>query len=212
MWTTGEGTMTGPWKVAKFGGNCVSTGDMYERIASVVHEDLTRKFLVVSAISGVTDTLVTILARPQEEKEIDSFVADLRRKHMDLLPKSREGATGSGGAIDGLATKLERLLYGVAYTEEITPRTRDFVLSFGERLAAQVVAANLCRFGIDAVPHEADAIGLIPDDTHGHATALLDETRARLAPFLRHEAAAGRARGSPGTYRPPRKQKTSPVA
>src|SRR5439155_1144507 len=94
---TGEGTLTEPWKVAKFGGNCVSTGDMYERIASVVHEDLTRKFLVVSAISGVTDTLVTLLARPREEKEIDSFVADLRRKHMDLLPKSREGKTATFG-------------------------------------------------------------------------------------------------------------------
>ena len=201
--------MTEPWKVAKFGGNCVSTGDMYERIASVVHEDLTRKFLVVSAISGVTDTLVTILARPREEKEIDSFVADLRRKHMDLLPKSREGATGSGGAIDGLATKLERLLYGVAYTEEITPRTRDFVLSFGERLAAQVVAANLCLFGIDAVPHEADAIGLITDDTYGNATALLDETRARLAPFLRHEAQAGRVSVITGFFGLSREGKTA---
>src|SRR5207249_3968020 len=177
--------------------------------ASVVHEDLTRKFLVVSASSGVTDTLVTILARPREEKEIDSFVADLRRKHLDLLPKSREGATGSGGAIDGLATKLERLLYGVAYTEEITPRTRDFVLSFGERLAAQVVAANLCLFGIYAVPPEADAIGLITDDTYGNATALLDETRARLAPFLRHEAQAGRVSVITGFFGLSREGKTA---
>src|SRR2546427_2020979 len=206
---TGEGTLTEPWKVAKFGGNCVTTVDMYERIANLVHEDLTRKFLVVSAISGVTDSLITILAQPREEKEIDPYVAELRRKHLGLLPKSREGPAGSGGAIDALVTKLERLLYGVAYTEEITPRTRDFVLSFGERLAAQVVAANLCQVGIDAAPHEADAIGLITDDTYGNATALLDETRARLAPFLRREAQAGRVSVITGFFGLSREGKTA---
>jgi aspartate kinase len=94
-------------------------------------------------------------------------------------------------AVDALATKLERLLYGVAYTEEVTPRTQDFVLSFGERLAVQVVAENLRQLGIDARAHEADAIGLISDDTYGNASALLDETRRRLAPFLRRQAQAG---------------------
>src|SRR2546427_286860 len=205
---TGEVTLTEPWKVAKFGGNCVSTVDMYERIAHLVEEDLSRKFLVVSAISGVTDSLVTILAQPREEKEIDPYLAELRRKHLGLLPKSREGPAGTGEAIDALVTKLERLLYGVAYTEEITPRTRDFVLSFGERLAAQVVAANLCQVGIDAAPHEADAIGLITDDTYGNATALLDETRARLAPFLRREAQAGRVSVITGFFGLSREGKT----
>src|SRR3989441_2735610 len=182
---------------------------MYERIAHLVEEDLSRKFLVVSAISGVTDSLVTILAQPREEKEIDPYLAELRRKHLGLLPKSREGPAGSGGAIDALVTKLERLLYGVAYTEEITPRTRDFVLSFGERLAAQVVAANLCQVGIDAAPHEADAIGLITDDTYGNATALLDETRARLAPFLRREAQSGRVSVITGFFGLSREGKTA---
>ncbi|TLZ84597.1 MAG: ACT domain-containing protein [Methanobacteriota archaeon] len=201
--------MTEPWKVAKFGGNCVSTVDMYERIAHLVETDPNRKFLVVSAISGVTDSLVTILAQPREEKEIDPYVEELRRKHLGLLPKSREGLAGSDGAIDALVTKLERLLYGVAYTEEITPRTRDFVLSFGERLAAQVVAANLCQAGIDAAPHEADAIGLITDDTYGNATALLDETRARLAPFLRREALAGHVSVITGFFGLSREGKTA---
>jgi len=182
---------------------------MYERIAHLVETDPNRKFLVVSAISGVTDSLVTILAQPREEKEIDPYVEELRRKHLRLLPKSREGLAGSDGAIDALVTKLERLLYGVAYTEEITPRTRDFVLSFGERLAAQVVAANLCQAGIDAAPHEADAIGLITDDTYGNATALLDETRARLAPFLRREALAGHVSVITGFFGLSREGKTA---
>lgn len=190
-WRTGEGTLAERWKVAKFGGNCVSRQDMYDRIAKVVQGDPSRKFLVVSAIAGVTDSLLTTLAKPREEKEIDLYIAELRRKHLAILPRAREGHDGAAEAIEALITKLERLLYGVAYTEEITPRTRDFVLSFGERLAAQVVAANLRERGIGALPHEADAIGLITDDNYGNATALLDETRSHLAPYLRRQGDAG---------------------
>jgi aspartate kinase len=162
---------------------------MYRRIAKILEADRARKFVVVSAISGVTDSLVAILAKPREEKEIDLYITELRRNHLGLLPESREDS--SVAAVDALATKLERLLYGVAYTEEVTPRTQDFVLSFGERLAVQVVAENLRQLGIDARAHEADAIGLISDDTYGNASALLDETRRRLAPFLRRQAQAG---------------------
>src|SRR5439155_347007 len=148
-----------------------------DEVAKILQADRSRKFVVVSAISGVTDSLVASLAKPREEKEIDHYIADLRRKHLALLPDSR--GDSSVEAIGALTTKLERLLYGIAYTEETTPRSRDFVLSFGERLAAQVVAANLGRLGVDARAHEADAIGLFADDTYGNASALLDETRGR---------------------------------
>src|SRR6266571_261514 len=144
----GEGTLAEAWKVAKFGGSCVSDAEMYDRIAKVVQADPSRKFVVVSAITGVTDSLVSTLAKPREEKEIDLVIAELRRLHLGLLPRSPGSLNASVETIDALVTKLERLLYGVAYTEEITARTRDFILSFGERLAAQVVAANLLGRGI----------------------------------------------------------------
>ena len=183
--------MAEPWKVAKFGGNCVSRPDMYDRIAKVLTTDPLRKFVVVSAIAGVTDSLVTTVVKPREEKEIDLLIGELRRKHLSLLPKSRGNHDTAVETLDALTTKLERLLYGVAYTEEITPRTKDFVLSFGERMSAQVVAANLRERGVDAVPHEADVIGVMTDDNYGNATALFDETRSRLAPFLERQADAG---------------------
>ena len=183
--------MAEPAKVAKFGGACVSQPDMYERIAKLLGEDRSRRFVVVSAISGVTDSLVTTIAKPRAEKEIDLYVAEMRRKHLSLLTREGRGQDGAGEAIEALCTKLARLLYGISYTEEITPRVRDFALSFGERLAAQVVAANLRDRGIDAVAFETDQIGLMTDDNYGNATALLDETRAHMAPILRRQADAG---------------------
>lgn len=164
---------------------------MYDRIAKILTSDGSRPFVVVSAVAGVTDSLLGMLARPRDEGEIDRFLDAFRRTHTDLLPHGATNVDGTADPIERLCTKLGRLLYGVAYTEETTSRTRDFVLSFGERLAAQVVAANLRDRGIDATPHEADAIGLMTDDNYGNATALLDDTRSHLGPFLRRQADAG---------------------
>lgn len=164
---------------------------MYDRIAKILQADPSRKFVVVSAITGVTDSLLEILAKPREEREIDRYIGKVLRMHVDLLPESRPARAPFLEAVEVLTTKLERLLYGIAYTEETTARTRDFVLSFGERLGAQIVVANLRERGVDAIPHEADLVGLITDDNYGNATALLDETRQRLGPFLRREADAG---------------------
>src|SRR6266702_1888872 len=205
----GEGTLAEAWKVAKFGGSCVSDAEMYDRIAKAVQTDPSRKFVVVSAIAGVTDSLVSTLAKPREEKEIDLFIAELRRLHVGLLPRSPGSPSASVETIDALVTKLERLLYGVAYTEEITARTRDFILSFGERLAAQVVAANLLGHRIDARAHEADVVGIVTDDNYGNANALLDETRARLAPFLKRQAPAGHVSVITGFFGLSREGKTA---
>ncbi len=182
-----------PEAVAKFGGACVSKPEMYDRVADVVKEGSRRRFVVVSAVQGITDSLVQTIGRPREEKEIDQYLADLRKRHIALLPADHGNGERTLEAIDALLTKLERLLYGIAYTEEITPRIRDFVLSFGERLSAQVVAANLRSRGVEAEAFEADQIGLMTDENYGNATALLDETRAHLAPFLRRQADAGHA-------------------
>ncbi len=178
-------------KVAKFGGACVSRAEMYDRVAALLRSDPGRRFVVVSAVAGVTDSLVQAITRPREEKEIDQYLADLRKRHDVLLPEAEGRGGRTAGALDALVTKLERLLYGIAYTEEITPRIRDFVLSFGERLSAQVVAANLRARQIDAEAFEADQIGLMTDESYGNATALLGETRNHMAPFLRRQADAG---------------------
>src|SRR5213592_1922408 len=158
---------------------------MYRRIAALIRDDATRRFLVVSAISSVTDSLLAAVSKPRAEKEIDSFVAEMRRVHLRLLSKGEPAGDVAVEAIEALCTKLSRLLYGISYTEEITPRVQDFALSFGERLAAQVVAANLRTDGVDAVSFEADQIGLMTDENYGNASALLEETKVHMAPLQR---------------------------
>ena len=168
--------------VAKFGGNCVSNGGMFERIARILREDRERRTVVVSAVVGVTDAILSFLERPREDADISAFVGRLGSQHLALLPAKDPEAREW---LEARATKLERLLFGITYTEELTPRTRDLILSFGERLSAGVVAADLRRQGEPAVAVEADALGLVCDEEFGNATAKLDEVDRRAVPKLR---------------------------
>lgn len=174
--------------VAKFGGACVSSGGMFERIAGLLKADRERKAVVVSAVAGVTDALHAALKKPRKESEIAVFVEKLRRQHAELLPPDDKEAREW---VEARATKLERLLFGITYTEELTPRTRDLILSFGERLSAAVVAGNVRALGVEATPVEADALGLLCDEEFGNATAKLPETERAAAPKLRNLIEAG---------------------
>ena len=169
----------------KFGGTCLGTEDALDRVSSVVRSEKDQKIVVVSAASGVTNALKEFISRPRQEREIDDFLLALKMRHVDMLPR-KEGDERKEALdkIESKVTKLERLLYGVTYTEELTPRTKDLILSFGERLSAIVVAARLARDGVDAVPMETDAIGFITSEQHGNAVALLEHCERNMGPSL----------------------------
>ncbi|MGQ9587150.1 MAG: aspartate kinase [Thermoplasmata archaeon] len=172
-------------KVLKFGGSCLGSEDALQRVTRVVKDEKERKFVVVSAASGVTNSIRDFVSRPRQEKEIDDFLLTMKLRHIDMLPKKDGGDRKEAlEMIEEKITKLERLLYGITYTEELTPRTHDLILSFGERLSAIVVAAKLSHEGMNAVPMETDALGMVTNEQHGNAVAILDKCEKKMGPTL----------------------------
>jgi aspartokinase/homoserine dehydrogenase 1 len=173
-------------KVMKFGGTCLGTEDALRRVAKVVKSEEEQKAVTVSAASGVTNSLKDFVSAPRQEKEIDDFLLKLKLRHVELLPKRDGGARNEAlELIEKKITKLDRLLYGVTYTEELTPRTYDLMLSAGERLSAVVVAARLSHSGMEAVPMETDTLGLVTNNEHFNAVAILGECEKNLGPPLK---------------------------
>lgn len=169
----------------KFGGTCLGSEDAVQRVVNVIKAEKERKIVVVSASGGVTNSMKDFVSKPRHEKEIDDFLLALKEKHVGMLPK-KDGHIRKEALdlIDAKMTKLERLLYGVTYTEELTPRTNDLILSFGERLSAVVVSSLLKHDGLNATPLESDTLGMITNDQHGNAVAILDECEKNMAPPL----------------------------
>ncbi|MBN1678270.1 MAG: hypothetical protein JW880_07005, partial [Candidatus Thermoplasmatota archaeon] len=136
----------------KYGGTCLASEDTLNRMSRVTKDEKDQKIVVVSAAGGVTNSIKDFLSKPRQEQEIDDFLLKTKLRHVEMLPKKDGGVRKEAlELIEAKITKFERLLYGVAYTEELTPRTNDLILSFGERLASVVVAARLSHESMDAV-------------------------------------------------------------
>ncbi|MDI6708299.1 MAG: hypothetical protein QME47_04360, partial [Candidatus Thermoplasmatota archaeon] len=161
-------------KVLKFGGACLKDAEMFMRTASVIEREKEEKAIVISAVENVTDMLREHLKNFNNIDNIDRLIQKLRAMHEEIILTAIQPKKILDSLIpelDDKLKKLERLLYGIAYTEELTLRTQDLILSFGERLSACVLKGILQARNIDAKVFETDSV-IITDDAFGSATAL----------------------------------------
>lgn len=182
-------------RIMKFGGTSVGSAPMLVRVADIVKATPGGRVVVVSAMAGVTDALTDAVRRVRkDEGAIDPFLAELREKHLDALREAvaDDGAVAVVAAdIETLLQRLERLLYGIAYTEEITGKIRDAVVVFGERFAVRLLAATLRARGCPAEAYDADAAGIVTDGVFGNATPEMPVVAKNLESTLGPRIAAG---------------------
>ncbi len=190
---------TRPPVVHKFGGASLADAAAVRHAITVVAAHATvPSIVVVSAMAGVTDALLALgqsaLAAGSEvsaRAAIVDAVTALRLRHEQVAravaprgPVRQRLLRAVTLAHEELAT----LLGGVASLRELTPRTRDFLISRGEQLSAQLLAAGLEAAGMPAVYVSATSL-IYTDGTHGNAFPDLGRTdvaaRAALAPVLR---------------------------
>ena len=93
----------------------------------------------------------------------------MRKLHLEVLDEL-ELPANVGYEVRQLLRELESLLDGVSMVRELTPRTKDLLVSFGERMSCRIVAGQLKEaHDITAVPIEAWNIGLRTEGGHGEA-------------------------------------------
>lgn len=152
--------------VMKFGGSSLGTPARIGGCVDLVEGEIRRSpIVVVSACGETTDAL---LAAAGKALEGTADGTPIRKIHADLLG----GLALSGEILGGLLDELETLLTGISLTRELTPRTRDLVMSFGERLSARVFAGALSARGIAAGPVDSFEAGLVTTRSHGAAVPL----------------------------------------
>jgi aspartate kinase len=154
--------------VMKFGGSSIADFEGIQRTAEIIKDRLKDDpIVVVSAYRGVTDELIQLAYRAQKGYPDSSNIDE---RHMRVIKKL--------GLPDGIITEvldeLAILLQGISMVRELSPRTLDYVLSFGERLSSRTIAAYLNKVGIPAEQYDAYLIGMITDNNFGSASPLPD--------------------------------------
>src|SRR3954470_547329 len=181
--------------VMKFGGTSVESATAIDRVAKIVGSRLTDKpVVVVSAMSKFTDQLVAMSKAAGEGDRDKALALSLlaRERHYQAVSELLGVATFTDlhSEIEADFNGLDDLLRGIAAVGELTPRTTDNVLSFGERVNAKVVAAGFQARGIKSKRVNSHSV-IVTDNTHTKAVPLFDDTNDRLKevvkPALDHD-------------------------
>lgn len=149
--------------VMKFGGTSVENALALRRMAEIVADRKDEApVVVVSAMAGVTNQLVELaeMAMEGERGAIDSVLQSLADRHVETGREIQAPGTDAGTAneIQALCAELRDLLHGIRAVGELTPRSRDAVLSYGELLSSQLARAALMARGLSAVLVDARQI------------------------------------------------------
>ncbi|MDD1706407.1 MAG: aspartate kinase, partial [Methanoregulaceae archaeon] len=178
----------------KFGGTSVADAATVRRVVDIIEEHCTKGdeiAIVVSAQRGVTDQLIAIaneVAGNRKNPAIDPFISSLRVRHKSVLSELGADLNGeAGGQIEEKLCELENMLQAVHNLRELTPRSLDYLISYGERLNSIVVSAALRQRGIPSIVMDGCEAGILTTTQHGEAMALPESEgriRSRVPPLL----------------------------
>jgi len=178
----------------KFGGSSLADATSIRNAARIVQRFSPENKIVVvaSAMNDTTERLLEIgeLAQKKENARVRKILGITQRLHVKTTRSisSRKTSRELLDRINQLNTDLEKTVEGISHLRELTPRSRDYLLSFGERLSAPILAAAIRNLGFKAQSLTGGEAGIASDDKFGEAKPLAElsyhEIRRRLDPML----------------------------
>jgi len=170
--------------VMKFGGSSVADATRLRHVADIVKTQFTKKpVLVLSAMGDTTDHLLEAgdLALKEGKVEI-KHVEKLHHATIKTLklPIQKE--------MSALFDELSRLLSGISLIRELSPRTKDYLVSFGERFSVRIAAAYLKSLNMNARAFDAWEMGFLSNSNYTQAELLKeswDLIPAKILPLIK---------------------------
>jgi aspartate kinase len=181
----------------KFGGTSVADAACIKRVVDILeehHKAGDEVAVVVSAQRGVTDQLIEVacaLPTAKDSSCIAPLIQGLSKRHMTTLERSAPDFVAETGAeIDERLINLQNILVAVYNLRELTARSRDYIISFGERLLAPILGAAIRQRGIPSTVLDGCEAGIVTTAQHGESTALHGSDariKKRVGPLIRRE-------------------------
>ncbi len=177
--------------VLKFGGTSISSPSNLRHVASLI-KSISKEHKIIpvfSAISGVTDELIRItnLIQNRNKEAANSLAKKIIKMHIDISIQCAKNPKIRKDLANKMKTdldELEELLHGMLLLGEVTPKSSDYLISFGERLSINLVAYALNDMGIKAVPLTGKDVGIVTDSNFGEAKPLMDTTRLHVSHII----------------------------
>jgi len=177
--------------VLKFGGTSLASPKDIAGVAKTVvsfSED-NEIVVVCSAVDGVTDDLILISKMiEQRKKDAAAKVLDeLIKKHRKLADQTIKNPTIKKQLLEKLSTdvsELQELVRGLTLLKEVSARSLDYLVSFGERLSDDLVSFALQDLKKKSTALNGKEVGIVTDSNFGESRPLMDTTRIRISKTL----------------------------
>lgn len=175
-------------KVLKFGGSSVATADNINLVVSIIKETISndKVVIVVSAMGGITDMLIQCgtLASITDEY-YKTKLQEIEQRHLEtvklLIPVSQQSSILSW--VKKRCNELEDICNGVFLLGELSDRTKDRIVSYGEHISSQILSSRLKSEGIENVWKDSREL-ITTDSDFTHATVDFDNTNKNIENYF----------------------------
>lgn len=175
-------------KVLKFGGTSVGNSENIGKVVEIVKNEIEKDSCVVvlSAMSGATDALINIAKTAESgDENFRIKIKELETKHLETA-KNLLGENSQDGIFDFIENRfneLKNICEGVFLLRELSMRTLDRIVSFGEILSTKIVAAKFNSLGIENVWKDSRQL-IKTDSNFGYAAVNFEKTNETIKDFF----------------------------
>lgn len=177
-------------KVLKFGGSSVGSAETIEKVIEIIRGSGTCA-VVLSAMQGTTDSLIE--AGRAAERGDDGYVeilSNIGKRHIETIEKlfgDKENA-GAFDFVQATIKELENLCEGVRLVHELSAKTLDRIVSFGEIVSTRIVSAKLSAVGLENEWKDSRTV-IRTDSNHGFGLVDFFETNRQIKRYFESSTA-----------------------
>jgi len=174
--------------VIKYGGTSISATKDIQAVAKYLNQ-LSKKdqiVIVCSAVSGTTDDLIEISEsiKKENKSKAEQLASKIINRHKQLAKQTIKKSDLQKKLITKLDedfSELLALIDGMVLLGEVTPRSMDYLISFGERLSIKLISSAINDLGKKSIPLTGKEVGIVTDSRYGESKPLMDTTRLRIS-------------------------------
>jgi len=177
--------------VLKYGGTSLSSPSDIRNVAKTVASLAKNNEIVVvcSAIDGVTDDLIRISTMIEQRNKNDATktLDNVIKKHKQFANQTIKSSTIKKQLLEKLnidVLELQELVRGLTLLKEVSTRSLDYLISFGERLSDDLVSFSLQDLKNKSTALNGKEVGIVTDSNFGESRPLMDTTRIRISKIL----------------------------
>jgi aspartate kinase len=174
--------------VLKYGGTSISSAKDIQAVAKYVnslskHNEVA---IVCSAISDTTDDLIEISQSIKKENKAkaEQLASKIINRHKQLAKQTIKKLATRKKLLEKLDIdfrELVALIEGMVLLGEVTTRSMDYLISFGERLSIKLISFAINDIGKKSISLTGKEVGIVTDSNFGESKPLMDTTRLRVS-------------------------------